>query len=257
MNERIQQVHDLGQSLWIDNLHRDLLDSRKLARWIETGVGGVTSNPTIFEQAIRRQPSYQQEVARLAQTGAQPAEVYDALVREDLQRAANLLRPVWEARDHRDGFVSLEVSPLLADDTQRTVAEGERLWSLVERPNVFIKVPATPAGLPAIAQLIERGVAVNVTLIFSITQWRGVVEAYQQGLEARARDRKPLEVASVASFFVSRIDSAIDKRLPESSRLRGRIGIANAKVAYQRWREHQGEARWRSLASLGARPQRL
>jgi transaldolase len=257
MDDRIREVNELGQSFWIDNLHREMLDGGQLERWVRAGMSGVTSNPTIFEKAVQRHPSYRNQMAELAQKQPRPSELYDAIVVSDIQRAADLLRPTWEERDHRDGYVSLEVSPLLADRTEETIAEAERLWALVRRPNLFIKVPATPAGVPAIARLIERGVPINVTLIFSLRHWRGVVDAYQRGLEARAAKGQSLDIPSVASFFVSRIDTAVDKRLPQGSPLRGRIAIANAKVAYQHWRKLLDEPRWRALAGQGARPQRL
>jgi transaldolase len=257
MDEHIQRVNEIGQSLWIDNLHREMFDSGQLGRWIEAGVSGVTSNPTIFEKALRKYVGYRQDIAALAERQVKPPEIYDTLVRGDIQRAADLLRPLWAARGHRDGLVSLEVSPALADDTERTIAEAERLWSLVGRPNLMIKVPATAAGRPAIARLIERGIAVNVTLIFSTRQYLDVAEAYQRGLEARAERGEPLDVASVASVFVSRVDTAVDRRLPKDSPLRGRIAIANAKWIYQQWRSTYGQPRWGALANQGARPQRL
>jgi transaldolase len=257
MDDRIREVIRIGQSLWLDNLHRGLLDERRLERWIHAGLSGVTSNPTILEHAMRKHPGYRQDVGSLAQRGDAPSEIYDAIVRQEIQRAADLLRPTWLARRQRDGFVSLEVAPALADDAARTVAEAERLRALVARPNLLIKVPATAAGCEAIATLTERGVAVNVTLIFSRRQYLAVADAFQRGLEARARRGAPLEVVSYASFFVSRIDTAIDRRLPEGSPLRGRIAIANARLAYQSWRELTDASRWRALEARGARPQRL
>jgi len=234
MNERIRQLHELGQSVWLDNLHREMLDDGTLRRWIDDGVSGITSNPTIFEKAVRKHASYRRDLALLAVQGAGAATVYDLLVRDDLRRAADLLAPTWEERVRRDGFVSLEVAPRLADDTEASIAEAQRLVTLVARPNLLIKIPATPAGLPAIARLTERGVAVNVTLIFSIRQYLGVLDAYLRGLEARAERGEPLDVPSVASFFVSRVDTAVDERLPDGSQLRAQIAIANARVAYRR-----------------------
>jgi transaldolase len=257
MDDRIRQARELGQSFWIDNLHRGMLDGGQLERWIRSGVSGVTSNPTIFERSIKKHSSYRQDIDEALRRQVDPVAIYDSLVIQDIRRAADLLRATWEERDRRDGFVSLEVSPKLADLTDETVAEGERLWSLVERPNLFIKVPATPAGVPAIARLIERGISVNVTLIFSIAQWRAVIDAYQRGLEARAARGEALDVPSVASFFVSRIDSAVERRLPRGSRLRGRIAVANARVAYQSWLAMEREPRWRALAEKGAQAQRL
>jgi transaldolase len=257
MNERIRQLRELGQSVWLDNLHRDMLESGQLARWIDSGVSGITSNPTIFDKAIRAHAGYQRDIADLAAHAARPAEIYDRLIRDDIRRAADLLHPAWAARVGCDGFVSLEVSPRLANDTERSIAEAERLVALVARENLFIKIPATPAGLPAIARLIDRGVAVNVTLIFSIKHWQGVCDAYLQGLEARAARGEPLNVPSVASFFVSRVDTAVDDRLPAGAPLRGRIAIANARVAYQRWIAQNRSPRWHALEAKGARPQRL
>jgi transaldolase len=257
MNDRIRQVNKIGQRFWIDNLHRQMLEEGLLARWIGEGASGITSNPSILEKAIRVQPGYRREIGQLARTTARPSEIYDTIVRSDIVQAADLLRPVWELSNHEDGFVSLEVSPQLAYESEATIAEAERLWALVRRPNVLIKVPATRPGLEAIAQLTERGVPVNVTLIFSIRHWLGVVDAYQRGLEARAATGAPLQITSVASFFVSRIDTAIDKILPAGSRLRGQIGIANAKCAYQAWRALQTSPRWQALTDKGTRPQRL
>lgn len=259
MDDRVRRVWALGQTLWLDNLHREMLESGELARLVsEVGLGGVTSNPTIFEKAIRNHPGYQADLEELARQSAPPLAVYDRLVGDDIRRAAEILRPKFDERGGRDGFVSLEVSPRLADDTDRTVEEAERLWRLIDRRNLLIKVPATAAGVPAIARLTERGISVNVTLIFSMRQFLAVADAFLRGMEARVRRGERLdEVNSMASFFVSRVDSAVDPLLPEDSPLRGRIGIANCKVAYARWRELYADSRWRALESKGARPQRL
>src|SRR5262249_19777510 len=213
MNDSLRRLRELGQSVWLDNLHREMLDDGHLARWIQDGVSGITSNPTIFAKAVRSHASYQRDIAALAARGSSSAEILQQLVRDDIRRAADLLDPVWQMRGRRDGFVSLEVAPRLAGDTDGSVAEAERLVRQAARPNLFIKIPATPAGVPAIARLTRAGVPVNVTLVFSIRQWRAVADAYIEGLEARVARGDALDVPSVASFFVSRIDTAVDALL--------------------------------------------
>jgi transaldolase/glucose-6-phosphate isomerase len=266
-----QKLHDLGQSLWLDNITRDLLNNGTLKRYIdELSVTGLTSNPTIFEKAINGSQGYDAVLSQLARAGSSVDEIYEALVIDDIRRATDLFRPLFLASAGLDGYVSLEVSPKLANETQRTLEEARRLWAKVDRPNVMIKVPATPAGIPAIEQLISEGINVNVTLMFSMEHYVRVAEAYVRGLQARALSGQPLAVSSVASFFVSRVDTAIDSLIAarleatvnakEQSFLRGLTGkaaIANAKLAYQRYRELFGSPRWHALASRGAQTQRL
>jgi len=261
------KLHDLaglGQSIWYDNIRRALLDSGELRALIEAGVTGVTSNPSIFEKAIAGSADYDTAMGDLVTEGKSPVEIFEALALEDIQRAADLLRPVYDRSQGVDGYVSLEVSPALAHDTRGTIAEARRLFAALDRPNVMIKVPATPAGIPAIETLIGEGINVNVTLMFSLAHYDAVAEAYITGLERLAAAGGDLaKVASVASFFVSRVDSAVDRALdnldlPTSSyqSLCGKIAIANAKAAYARFREVFAGDRWKRLAAHGARVQR-
>ncbi|HXF69032.1 MAG TPA: transaldolase [Thermoflexus sp.] len=261
-------LHELrarGQSIWLDEIRREWLTDGELARWIERGVTGVTSNPTIFERAITTSPAYddaiRKELARDPEIDS--VALYEALVVEDIRMAADLLRPVYEATEGADGFVSLEVSPHLADDTEGTIAEARRLWRMVDRPNLMIKVPATPAGIPAIETLIAEGVNVNVTLIFSPAHYEAAAEAYWRGLRRRAESGKDLRgVASVASFFVSRIDTAVDRELeargtPEARALLGKIALAVARRVYRIFRERFLPSVFPDLQARGARAQRV
>jgi transaldolase len=267
----LQELTALGQSVWLDYIRRGILDNGELESMIrEKALRGVTSNPAIFEQAIARSDDYDAAVRALADRGVDANGAYEALAIEDIQRAADLFRDIYEGAGGHDGFVSLEVSPELAHDTEGTLAEARRLWKVVDRPNVMIKVPGTEAGLPAIERLISEGINVNVTLLFSLAGYERVMQAYLAGLERRAEAGESLErVASVASFFVSRVDTAVDAELEkkiaeagseaERERLRslfGRAAVANAKLAYQRFREIFGEERFEKLAAHGARVQR-
>ena len=260
----------LGQSIWIDFIHRGMFGSGELRRLIEEdGVKGVTSNPSIFEKAIAGTHEYDEEIRGMAVEGKSPAEIYDALTVKDVQMSADLFRGLYERLQGKDGFMSLEVSPLLAHDTEGTVSEARRLWKAIDRPNALIKVPATREGLAAIARLIGEGINVNVTLIFGLPRYREVAEAYIAGLEMLAGKNKPLDrVASVASFFLSRIDTLVDPMLdgkksaggPEAARaevLRGQIACASAKAAYRMYKEIFAGERFMKLAAKGARTQRL
>jgi transaldolase len=257
--QRLWQEH--GQAVWLDFIERDLLTGGGLARLVaDDGVRGVTSNPSIFQKAIEGGGAYDEAVTALlaADPGMTTTALYEALAIEDIQSAADILRPVWDDSDGSDGFVSLEVSPHLARDTEGTVAEAQRLWRAVDRPNLMIKVPATNEGVPAIEGLIGDGVNVNATLMFSLADYEAVATAYLRGLEANP---DPSAVASVASFFVSRVDTKIDARLeaigtPEALALRGRAAIANAKLAYRRFGELFGAGDFTSLSSRGAKVQR-
>jgi len=268
----LRTLQDYGQSVWLDYISRHLLVSGELQRLIEEdGLRGVTSNPAIFEKAITGGTDYRDALTALAGQSLQATALYERLAIQDIQAAADILRPVYDHTDGADGFVSLEVSPHLAYNTPGTVAEAKRLWSIVERPNLMIKVPATPEGLPAIEQLISEGVNVNVTLLFARDVYERVTQAYIAGIERRlAQGGDVRRVASVASFFVSRIDTAVDAIIAgrlktaqdaqERALLRslaGKVAIANAKLAYQRYKEIFRGARWESLASQGARRQRL
>lgn len=259
-----------GQSIWIDYIQRGMITSGELQRLIEEdGVSGVTSNPSIFEKAIVNSHDYDDPIRALTLKGLTASEIFQALSVEDIQSVAGLLRPVYDRTDGRDGFVSLEVSPGLAHDTAGTMAEARQLWSLVNRPNTLIKVPATSAGLPAIRQLIGEGINVNITLLFGLPRYRDVADAYLGGLELLAARGKPLkQVASVASFFLSRIDVMVDPLLEEKmktdpspagspARLHGQTAIASARAAYQIYQEIFGSDRFKRLAARGARTQRL
>lgn len=270
----IEPIRDLarhGQSIWYDGLKRDLIRTGELARLVDDGVRGLTTNPSIYEKAIAETADYDGDIAALGARGLDAKAIYETLAVQDLRAAADLMRPVWDATDARDGFVSLEISPLLARDTRGSIEEGRRLWKALARPNVFIKVPGTAEGVPAIEALAAEGVNVNVTLLFSRAAYRRAAEAWMAGLEARAGRGEPLSrAASVASFFVSRIDTAVDRRLDELAsrvtnaaarepieRLRGAAGIANAKLAYQDFKALVASGRWGALAARGARPQRV
>ena len=255
---RLHQLSEHGQSVWIDYLSRDLLRSGSLERMIaEDAVVGVTSNPTIFERALADTSAYDDQLAELA--GREPSDKkrFVELAARDVADAADLLRPVWTQTGGRDGWVSIEVDPHLADDTDATIDEAERLHELIHRPNLFVKIPATEPGLPAIEEMIARGRAVNVTLIFSLARYAAVVDAYLRGLDRLvAGGGDPGSVWSVASFFVSRVDAEADKRLGGADELKGTLAVANAKLAYSHFLDVLAEARWRSLAAKGAHAQR-
>jgi transaldolase len=256
---RLQRLHNVGVSIWLDTLSRELLDSGAFATLIaESAVTGATSNPTIFAKAITGSDRYDDQVHAAVASGIRDAQdLFFTLALEDVRRAADLLRPTYEETDGRDGFISFECTPDLADDTQATIEQALALWARLARPNVMIKVPATEAGLPAIEELTARGVNVNVTLLFSLARYEQVIDAYVAGLERRAQAGWPVEtIASVASFFVSRVDTKVDALLPAESDLRGRAAIANAQRAYARYRERFADERWLSLREAGARTQR-
>jgi len=261
-------IRDLGQSIWLDYIQRGMLESGEIARLIERdGLAGITSNPAIFEKAIVEHHDYDAAIAALIRRRMNTPDMYEALVLEDVGRAADLFHPLYERTDGGDGFVSIEVSPHLAHDTERTVREGRRLWETLQRPNIMIKVPATLEGLPAIRQLLAAGVNVNVTLLFGLERYRKVVEVFLSGLEDRvAAGQSPVAVASVASFFLSRIDVLVDRKLDalgasgagDARRdLRGQAAIASARLAYQIYKEWVVTDRWLALARRGAQPQRL
>lgn len=267
---RLRQLQDFGQSVWLDNIHRAMLSNGELAAMIrEDGLRGITSNPTIFEKAITTSTDYDAAIAEIltAQPGITNRELFFNLAIQDIQGAADMLLPVYRETNGQDGYVSLEVGPDLAYDTKGTIEEAQRLWKRVNRPNLMIKVPATKPGLPAIEQLINDGINVNVTLLFSVQRYREVVDAFMSGLEARLRRGQALNhVASVASFFVSRVDSAVDKSLSamtsgrsaELARsLMGKMAIANAKLAYASFQELYASKRFAALKEHGAQVQRL
>lgn len=256
---KADEIAALGQSLWIDYMRRQFLENGGLKKMLEIGVRGVTSNPTIFEKAIVGSSDYDEQLKELARRGSSTGEIYEALVVKDIQKAADLLGPTYEESGGTDGFVSLEVSPELAHNTQDTIAEARRLYTTLGRPNVMIKVPATREGISAIAQLIADGISVNVTLLFSIAHYEAVSEAYLRGLERRVEaDADLAGIASVASFFVSRVESNVDAILEESGHqeLKGKTAVANAKLAYERFRHVFSGERWNALQSRGAQVQR-
>jgi transaldolase/glucose-6-phosphate isomerase len=265
---KLHQLANLGQAIWFDYIRRSFITSGDLQALVDDGLRGVTSNPTIFEKAIAGSTDYDDDLHRLVGKGKTVEEVYEALTLDDIQQAADLLRPIHDATDGADGYVSLEVSPKLAYDTEGTIAEARRLFAALGRPNVMIKVPATPEGIPAIETLIGEGINVNVTLIFSLAQYEAVAEAYIAGLEKLAAaggdpsigsGRGLSKVASVASFFISRVDTAVDRVLeghPQGVPLGGRIALANAKLAYARFCDIFTGERWGRLAAQGTRVQR-
>jgi len=251
-----QALHNLGQSLWLDDITRDLLDSGTLKNYIdELSVTGLTSNPTIFDNAIAKSNSYNDEMKRLMKAGYSGEALFFELALQDLSRAADLFLPVHQRTATVDGFVSLEVSPLLAYDTQATIAEAKRLYARAHKPNLFIKIPGTKEGLPAIEEAIFSGVTVNVTLLFSAQHCVAAADAYMKGLERRVAAGLEPDVRSVASIFISRWDKAVLDKVPEN--LRDRLGIAVAHQAYRDYRTMLESDRWQRLASMGARPQRL
>jgi transaldolase len=264
------KLSTFGQSIWLDYIRRQMIDSGELNKLIdEDGLKGVTSNPAIFAKAIAGSDDYDQDIKKLAQEGKSVKEIYETLTVADVGAATDLFRPLYDRVDGNDGFVSLEVNPHLAHDTEGTIQEARHLWQALSRPNVLIKVPATKAGLPAIKQLISEGINVNVTLLFGLPRYQEVVDAYLSGLEVRAGKKLPLNrVASVASFFLSRIDVLLDPQLeklaaaggPQAKAAReliGQIAIASAKIAYTIYQEIYDRERFKKLAALGARPQRL
>jgi transaldolase len=267
----LHELHALGQSVWLDYISRELIDSGELERMIrEWDLRGVTSNPSIFEQAIGKGADYDAAIERLAAEGMSAEQVFEHLAITDIQRAADLFRGVYDEAGGHDGFVSHEVRPALAHDTEATLEEARRLWQEADRPNVMIKVPGTAAGVPAIEQLVAEGLNINITLLFSLSSYEQVMEAYLRGLERRVEAGEPIDhLSSVASFFVSRVDTAVDAELEKlleseteegrkalARSLLGRAAIANAKLAYQRFTEVFGGERFARLREKGARVQR-
>jgi transaldolase len=261
------ELHSLGQSIWLDDIGRKMLADGSLARLIkDDGVAGVTSNPSILAHSITSDPLYAQAIKDLLPKVSNSMELYEALAIDDLRGGADLFRPLYDAKEGRDGFISLEVSPHLAFDTQGSIEEGRRLWGRLDRVNAFIKIPGTQPGIGAIRQLITDGINVNVTLLFSPERYKAVAMAYIEGLEARVAAKKPIDrVASVASFFLSRIDTNVDPQLDKltasgqvaAKSLRGKAAIANAARAYEIYEELIATPRWQALVKAGARVQRL
>lgn len=266
----LKQLEALGQSIWLDYIKRDLMTSGKLKQLIDNdGLRGITSNPSIFEKAIGESKEYDKDIETLAKAGKDVNTIYDALTQADIQMAADAFREVYDKTNGEDGYVSLEVGPHLAHDTKNTIIEARRLWKAVDRPNILIKVPGTKEGLPVITQLISEGINLNITLLFSVERYQEVAEAYLAGLEARAAKGESLHaIASVASFFLSRIDVLLDPLLEKinvqsgdnarlAKSLQGEVAIASAKVAYQRYTALTSSERFKKLAKQGAKVQRL
>jgi len=269
-NNPLKRLGTLGQSVWLDYIRRDLITSGELRRLIEEdGLRGMTSNPSIFEKAIAESNLYDKDIHDMALKKKDIKAIYETLSQRDVQNAADEFRPLYDRTDGKDGYVSLEVNPHLANDTNGTIEEARRLWAALNRPNVLIKVPATSEGLPAIRQLITEGINVNVTLLFGLPRYRQVAEAYITGLEARAVQGKPVkDIASVASFFLSRIDTLVDpllekflepvgKKTDIAKKVHGQVAISSAKAAYQIFKEIFGSNRFKKLAEKGAHAQRL
>ncbi len=260
-----------GQSCWMDDLIRGMIRSGELARRVaDEGVCGITSNPSIFAKAVTQSADYDEDIARAAEAGRSPVGIYEELIIADVRDACDILRPVYDDTTCKDGFVSLEVSPHLAYDTDASIEEARRLWRLVDRPNLFIKIPGTPAGVVAIEQLLFEGININITLLFSIARYEAGAEAYLRALERRLEAGRSIQhIASVASFFLSRIDVLVDRLLrhrivpdcsppdPDPRELLGRVAIANAKLAYQAFKHILESNRWIALAEKGARVQRM
>lgn len=274
VSDPLLKVRESGQSIWMDNLSRQLIQSGELKQLVEEGkITGLTSNPAIFQKAISSSDLYDADIEAGIRAGRSPEEIYESLVLDDIRHACDIFRPIFDATDGLDGYVSIEVSPNLARDTQGTIDEARRFYRAVDRENVMIKIPGTPEGFPAVEQVIADGINVNITLLFSVESYERTAEAYICGLERRVEQNQPIhKLASVASFFLSRIDTNVDDRIQErlkqvgtdtlnnEARLRqilGKVAIANAKVAYQTFKEITASERWQKLAEKGANVQRL
>lgn len=269
-NNPLKKLESLGQSIWLDYIRRDLITSGELLQLIENdGIRGITSNPAIFEKAIADSNLYDDEIKKMALAGQDVNAIYESISQKDVQSAADVFNPLYKKTSGKDGFVSLEVNPHLAHNTSGTIEEGKRLWALLNRPNVLIKVPATTEGLVAIQKLISEGINVNVTLLFGLPRYREVAEAYIRGLEERVAMGKPIDqITSVASFFLSRIDSLIDSTIEKQmesddkkkemvKEVQGKIAISSARLAYNIYKETFGNERFKKLEEKGAQAQRL
>jgi transaldolase len=262
LKTKMHGLLDLGQSVWLDYLGRGMTRSGELNVLVERGLRGMTSNPTIFEQAIAGTSDYAADLDELAASSKNNLEIFEALAIQDVREAADVFRPVYDSTNGADGFVSLEVSPKLARDTEGSITEARRLWHAVARPNLMIKIPGTREGWPAIERCLADGININITLLFTVEHYRAVAEAYLRALEMRLVAGKPIDrIASVASFFVSRVDTEVDKRIQLIGKslltLRGKAAIAGARLAYALFREITRSSRWQALAAMDAKPQRL
>lgn len=270
--EKFNKLLEYGQSYWLDNLSREIISNGELKKRIEQeGLRGITSNPSIFQKALATGNLYDEQIAKLAAEGMSKEEIYETVAVKDIQDACDLMRPVYDLSDGLDGYVSLEVSPYLACDTEGTKVEARRLFKAVNRPNVFIKIPGTLEGVPAIEEMLYEGININVTLLFSIESYEAVAKAYINALDRRAKEGKPIDkIASVASFFLSRIDVMIDEKLHKeiipalsgtkeilADNLLGEVAIASAKIAYRNYKQLFSGETWNNLAGKGARVQRL
>lgn len=266
MDPRIRQLLDEGQSVWQDDISRDMIRSGEIRRVIDTGIRGLTSNPSIFEKAIAAGTAYDDDVARLVAKGKDAAQIFEAVAVDDIRATCDLFRPVYDQSGGEDGFVSIEVSPGAARDAERTREEARSLWAQVDRPNLMVKIPGTMEGAPVIREMLVEGININITLLFSIESYAQVAEAYVEALAERHAAGKPIDrIASVASFFVSRVDTLVDKLLDQKiaetgdqdlAALKGKAAVANAKLAYERFGEIFSGSRWEKLAAAGARVQR-
>jgi transaldolase len=258
---KVKSIHDFGQSIWLDFFDRKIIDSGKLKKLIdEDGVSGVTSNPSIFEKAISSSSDYDGDIAKLSQQKSSNDDIFFSLAVKDIKRAADLFKPVYKKTNGEDGFVSLEVAPHLAHDTEGTIKQARELWKDVDRKNVMIKIPSTAEGLPAIRKCISEGININITLLFGLPRYRQVIDAYISGLEDRVKANQPIDqIASVASFFLSRIDVLIDPMLQERGlgKLKGEVAIASAKKAYVIYKEVFSSERYKNLEAKGAKRQRV
>jgi len=258
---RVKHIHDFGQSIWLDLLDREIMDSGKLKKLIEEdGVSGLTSNPAIFEKAISNSSDYDSDIASFSKQKTSSEDIFFELAIKDIKRAADIFKPVYDESNGKDGFVSLEVSPHLARDTEGTIRQARELWKAVDRSNVMIKIPGTLQGLPAIRKCISEGINVNITLLFSIARYGDVTLAYMQGLEDRLRENLPIDkISSVASFFLSRIDVMTDPILVEKGleNLKGEVAIASARKAYEIYKEVISSEQFRNLEAKGAKRQRV
>jgi transaldolase len=266
----LHKLMDQGQSPWIDNITRDMLSDGELKSLVAKGIVGLTSNPTIFDKAVQGSKLYQDDLQKLARQGKSREEIYENLILDDIRNAAKALRPVYDQTDGRDGYVSIEVAPTLAYQTEKTFSEAVRIFDFLGQPNILVKIPGTPEGIPAFQRAITKGINVNVTLVFSMENYRAVANAYIDALEQRAAAGQPIDrLASVASFFVSRVDTAVDKKLDEligsttnSARqgelrsLLGKAAVANAKLAYEAYQDIFSGPRWDKLSAKGAQTQR-
>jgi transaldolase len=257
MSERLKELAAAGTSPWIDNIRRSWLVSGQFKRLLDDGILGVTSNPTIFQKAIADSSDYDDAIQELASSDASPEDVFFELAIWDVRKAADQIKGVYDSTSHVDGFVSFELPPGMANDAQASIDGAPMFWERIGRPNIFIKIPGTAEGIPAIEESIANGINVNVTLLFSLQRYEEIHWAFIRGLERRVEQGQPIDdIHSVASFFVSRVDTAVDKLLPEGSPLRGKAAIANAKMAYQKYLEIVADPRWQALEAKRATPQR-